>query len=407
MKLVVSLFIVLFFYSFQNFGQKIKQGVKLQFVLQGKISNQYNGYVYLKYTDFEKENIVDSCDASNGKFLFSGMINEPTAATLYVKVKSHNIGDPNSILFFLEPSVIKISLELNQFSSANIIGSKTQNEYSRLQKSERGFKKSISQLDSIYNIKYDDYRKKMKNATEEELKPELDKLYGIRDQIGLYRNNIFHLDLNYINQYPDSYLSLYLIYIHSSLMKFDSLNYFYSRLKPSYKKNRYGTSILDQINQRKIGSSGAQATNFRGIDIAGDTLSLSKYIGKKYVLLDFWASWCLPCRKQTPILLKIYNQYGSDLEIIGIADDDETTDAWKKAIDKDQTGIWVHVLRGLIFENGNLKSDDNDINKKYNVQSIPTEILIDKNGVIIGRYSSDAEDIEVLEGKLKQIISRK
>jgi thiol-disulfide isomerase/thioredoxin len=113
-------------------------------------------------------------------------------------------------------------------------------------------------------------------------------------------------------------------------------------------------------------------------------------------LLDFWASWCVPCRKGNPHLIKLYNQYKEQgFEIIGISDDDSKVEAWHKAVEQDKIGIWKHVLRGMDIEK-KMKGQSNpgDISEKYNISTLPTKILIDKNGKIIGRYGSEEEDLD-------------
>src|SRR5690606_35082369 len=108
-----------------------------------------------------------------------------------------------------------------------------------------------------------------------------------------------------------------------------------------------GKELAAEIAKLKSGSVGATATDFSGMDIQGKPLKLSDYRGK-YVLLDFWASWCVPCRKGNPHLLQLYGKYKKKgFEIIGVSDDDSNEKAWRKAVDQDKIGVWKHVLRGL------------------------------------------------------------
>jgi thiol-disulfide isomerase/thioredoxin len=145
------------------------------------------------------------------------------------------------------------------------------------------------------------------------------------------------------------------------------------------------------------------AKDFTALDINGKSLQLSDFKGK-YVLLDFWASWCVPCRKGNPHLKELYAKYQSKgCEVIGVSDDDRNHDAWKKAVDQD--GLpWHQVLRGLdIDKKMRGIKNESDISEKYGINSLPTQILIDATGKIIGRYGGGGEPHEALDKKLADI----
>ncbi|RYG08102.1 MAG: TlpA family protein disulfide reductase, partial [Chitinophagaceae bacterium] len=138
------------------------------------------------------------------------------------------------------------------------------------------------------------------------------------------------------------------------------------------------------------------------IDIGGKPLSLADFKGK-YVLLDFWASWCVPCREGNPHLKKLYAQYkNKGLEIIGVSDDDSKPYAWKAAVAQDQIGMWKHVLRGL-KRVGDTYDRTNDISENFGIHTLPTKILIDRNGKIVGRYGGGGESDEAMDKKLAEI----
>ncbi len=117
-------------------------------------------------------------------------------------------------------------------------------------------------------------------------------------------------------------------------------------------------------------------------------------------MLDFWASWCVPCRKGNPHLKELYAKYKEKgIEFVGIADDDRAEAKWKEAVAKDGTGIWKHVRRGLKYENGVFDTSA-DISGNFGIHTLPTKILIDRDGKIIGRYGEQEEE---LNKKLKEI----
>ena len=145
------------------------------------------------------------------------------------------------------------------------------------------------------------------------------------------------------------------------------------------------------------------SNNFNTQDINGNKISLADYKGK-YVLLDFWASWCVPCRKGNPHLKELYSKYrDKGFEVIGVSDDDRNPEAWKTAVAKD--GLpWQHVLRGFKIVNG-APDRTNDINEGFNISTLPTQILIDRTGTIIARYGEDGDAHELLDEKLKSIFN--
>jgi thiol-disulfide isomerase/thioredoxin len=180
----------------------------------------------------------------------------------------------------------------------------------------------------------------------------------------------------------------------------------YRVLSPEVRESLPGLRVREQIEFPRRGLPGSVAADFASPAITGDTLRLSDFRGK-YVLLDFWGSWCKPCRAGHPHLLELYNKYKAcGFEIIGIADDDRNPDAWRKAIEHDGIGEWKHILRGLDmtrFARGDTDYLDYPLEisaSRYGISAYPTKILIDPSGMIIGRYGGDPAP---LEAKLEEL----
>ena len=126
-------------------------------------------------------------------------------------------------------------------------------------------------------------------------------------------------------------------------------------------------------------------------------------------MLDFWASWCVPCRKSNPHMIELYNKYKSKgFDVIGIADDDGKIAVWNAAVTKDGVGIWHNILRGLNMDMimKHINNPD-DLDERYGIASIPTKILIGPNGKILGRfgdsYGGTEEDMDKM---LKSIFDK-
>jgi thiol-disulfide isomerase/thioredoxin len=172
-----------------------------------------------------------------------------------------------------------------------------------------------------------------------------------------------------------------------STMSLDSIKLVYNNFNDDLKATDEGKEIAGQIKNIESGMPGSMAPDFTKTDINGKPLSLADFRGK-YVILDFWASWCVPCRKSNPHMIELYHKYhDKGLDVIGIADDDGRTAVWNGAVTKDGVGIWHNILRGLNMDMI-MKHipNPNDLDQQYGIASIPTKILIDPSGKIIGHY---------------------
>lgn len=155
----------------------------------------------------------------------------------------------------------------------------------------------------------------------------------------------------------------------------------YESLDESVKNGFYGSIVKDQIANGKVGRVGSQASEFTQADTEGRQVSLSSFRGK-YVLIDFWASWCRPCRMENPNVVKAFNKYkAKNFTVLGISLDRERN-SWLKAIKDDKLG-WTQL--------SDLKFWNNEVAAKYNIQSIPQNFLIDPSGKIIGKNLRGAE----------------
>lgn len=187
-------------------------------------------------------------------------------------------------------------------------------------------------------------------------------------------------------------------------MSLKELEEVFNSLAPNVQENPMAADVRKEIAALQRVQPGQPAPDIKKEDMNGKIVAISDLRGK-YVLVDFWASWCVPCRKSFPHVKALYKKYhAKGFEVFCVADNDSTEDAWRKAIKDDGVGMFYHVLRGLRSyrdENGRHCFDrSNDVSDLYAVHSLPTKYLIDPQGNIVGKFD-DAE----LDRKLAEIFS--
>ncbi|SDL38964.1 Peroxiredoxin [Pedobacter sp. ok626] len=217
----------------------------------------------------------------------------------------------------------------------------------------------------------------------------------------LYNKQKLNMKRKFIAEYPDSFVSLYVLNGLEHMYSADSYAAAYQKLTPRLKNTSLAVTIKERIDKLKVTATGTNAKDFTRKNQYGKSIKLSDYRGK-LVLLDFWGSWCVPCRQTHPHLKELYSKYkGKGLEIVAVANEkskdlEKSKQAWHAAIKKDDIN-WVHVLN----DEG---SGAPDIVGAYGITSYPTKLLLDQNGKILMRVSSGLNEemdqlIEKLLGK--------
>ena len=197
---------------------------------------------------------------------------------------------------------------------------------------------------------------------------------------------------DFIKEHPQSLVSLYILYReYVSRLSSDDIQRNLSLVDPSLQQHRFAKILRDVINTREKTDIGQQAPDFSALTPEGTRVSLHDFLGRGYLLLDFWASWCGPCRKENPNVVTAYHDYkerGFDILAVSL---DKNRDAWLKGIQQDQLP-YHHVSE--------LKYWDSDIARLYGIRSIPSNLLIDKNGKIVAKNLRDSDLRETLHALL-------
>lgn len=370
------------------------------FILKGEIESQASlpATITLRYWTGTLLN-TDTTFIKNNKFIFKGRLTEPTPADIIGK-------GSNSARIYLEPITMRITLDGNNYDKFSLTGSKTQDEMNELRKMEIPLyerltaftEKRISIKNSILNTK----------NTADIARLEM-QLISLNQDISEIKENVNAVHLKFIKEHPGSYLSpLYLNMLGSNeVILPDTLKAIYHSLDYEIQNSIQGTVIKDKIRKLDNIKVGQLAPDFKATDINQEIVTLKQFRNSKIVLLEFWASWCIPCREEIPILKDIYSKYHTkDFEIVAVSLDTDK-EAWRSAISKDETDMWVHIPVAENYDKGPAYLTKNDIYSNYFVQAIPAKILIDKNGSIIERWGSGLGEPPIsLEEKLEEMLGK-
>lgn len=355
------------------------------FVLNGKIEGDALEKVYIRYADSTGNRIMDSVLVENGKFTYKGGIKEPTSLIL-AKIPNIRTSEDPYVNVWIEPTTMSLTLNSTDFKDFTLIGSATNDQEQALNKQKEPIMAAYKPLTKAYSAA----------ATQEEAEK-------IREQMEPYRDQFGQIDMAFVKEHPDSYITLNIMRYKVSNMTVSEAEEHFNSLSDRLKQSRQGQEIAQEIQNLRNGSVGSPMTSFAKEDINGELFDLATLKGEKCILIDFWASWCAPCRASNPHLKEVYKKYkDKGFEIVCIADDDSSPEKWKNAVKADGIEAFRHVLRGL-KRTAEGFDRSNDISDLYGIHSLPTKILIDKEGIIVGRYGGGGEPHEMLDAKLKEL----
>ncbi|MGN6648109.1 MAG: TlpA disulfide reductase family protein [Cytophaga sp.] len=270
-----------------------------KFTLNGTVIGQSSGKLYLIYSTKNKR-IIDSAEISNGKFSFHGSIDEPTTAELTDNLKMRKKGYGNYLSdFYLEQGVITLTTSNDHFADAKLTGSGTNKDYRQV---TRYINPVFERLFNLQN-----------KANADSIKAGI-----FSDSLRFYTTQLKKYLLAFIADNPDSYIGILAIQrlLWIKEIRVDSVLSTFSLLTPRIKNTIAAKKLKAALVNTLSSSIGHIATDFSRKDINGKLVTLSSFKGQ-YVLLDFWASWCVPCRAQTPHLRRLYEMYrGQGLKVI-------------------------------------------------------------------------------------------
>ncbi len=346
-----------------------------KFSLKGKLGKKAEGaklmLTYQKGSGYH----ADSAIVKKGKFTITGELAEPVKGFLkVVNTNADEHQDSDYTELFLEPGKITISTS-GKLEDAVIKGGPGQTDFIALQK-----------------------RLKEDNDKVALIMDSMAKGFGRTDEIVRRFQKAYHdiyADMRvkkaaFVADYPDSYLSLDLVKEQSAIIDYEKFGPLFYTLSERLRKTASAKAMEARLEIAKKTAIGQPAMDFVLNDTSGIPISLSSLKGK-YVLVDFWASWCGPCRQENPYLVKAYEKFGNrGFQIMGVSIDSQKA-PWLKAIRED--GLkWLHA--------SDLKGGKGEVARMYDIRAVPQNFLVDPNGVIIAKNLRSQQ----LEEKLNDIL---
>lgn len=324
---------------------------------------------------------VDSTDVRQGRFTFKGVIPEPVQAFISFIRPGGNVRpmDDRLDLFLDSKGTITVATT-DSISKATVRGSPAQAAYEALNGELKGL--------------YDQQATLMKQYGALSARKDLDGLKALQDRMNEWRAAMHRVNVAYVKHNPASPIDIWVLKNFGAYyLDVAEVGPLYDNLSPDLKATPSGKELGDRLTAFRRTAVGQQAMDFSQPDTSGKIISLASYKGK-YVLVDFWASWCHVCRQENPYVLNAYNTYKDrGFTVLTISLDTDKA-RWKEAFNKDGM-IWTTV--------SDLQGQQNAVAVQYGISGIPKSVLIDPSGKIIAKNLRGDD----LNKKLEEIFAGK
>ena len=304
---------------------------------------------------------VDSTEVLDGKFSFSDSIVIPEMHYVYFENGRENIP------VVLEPGSINIKIYKDSLRTSKITGTKSNEDFDKYLKETNDFYVELNKI-----------QLEIRNAT---IQQDTLIVKDLNDQFDLMRTRLTNYEISFMSKNNDSYISSLILQrmIIQSEIEIENAIGIFEKFTDLIKKTPSSLQIkesIDLYNKQKDETPkiGSIAPNFTGPGLDNEIISFSD-INSKVIMIDFWASWCAPCRVENPFLVYLNTKFNTDeFQIVGVSLDRDKG-SWENAIKADGLVDWIHISHTMFW--------NEPIARLYNITQMPTAFILDSNKKII------------------------
>ncbi|WP_445715816.1 redoxin domain-containing protein [Flavobacterium sp.] len=351
-----------------------------EFVISGTADGIENGKKVFLEIQTESGSIPkDTAIVKDGKFELRGVTESIDLG--FVRFESNQINLP----VILEEGKITLNIVKDSLHKSTLGGTKNNVKFQKFNTDSRVISEKVMKFEK-------DNGPIMQQA---QMSQDTVTVNRLMREYKVFQNEMNEYSKKFIKENPNAYLSVLLLenFLMRQYLTTDEVKTYFESLDKSLHETKSGKKIKTTLDAMTAIVIGKPAPLFSGPSPDGKTVSLKEVMGK-VTIIDFWASWCAPCRAENPNVVALYNEFHSKgLNIIGVSLDKDAA-KWKEAIAKDGL-VWSHV--------SNLKFWEDPIAKQYNIQSIPATYILDAKGVIVAKDLRGDE----LKAKVQELLGAK